>query len=46
VPNLQTLERIRLDCDRAASHNLNRLLDKPGLNLYVVFFVSDIEISF
>jgi multidrug efflux pump subunit AcrB len=23
--------RIRLDCDREASHNLNRLLDKPGL---------------
>lgn len=23
-------QRIRLDCDREASHNLNRLLDKPG----------------
>ncbi|BBP00816.1 hypothetical protein [Sulfuriferula nivalis] len=24
-------QRIRLDCDREASHNLNRLLDKPGM---------------
>ncbi|WP_428353338.1 hypothetical protein [Methyloprofundus sp.] len=24
------VQRIRLDCDREASHNLNRLLDKPG----------------
>jgi len=23
-------ERVRLDCDREASHNLNRLLYKPG----------------
>ncbi len=23
-------QRIRLDCDREASHNLNRLLDEPG----------------
>ncbi len=23
-------QRVRLDCDREASHNLNRLLDKPG----------------
>jgi len=25
-----TLERIRLDCESGANHNLNRLLDKPG----------------
>ncbi len=24
-------QRIRLDCDREASHNLNRLLDEPGV---------------
>jgi len=24
------VQRVRLDCDREASHNLNRLLDKPG----------------
>ena len=30
------LERTRLDCDREASHNLNRLLDKPGLIKVVV----------
>jgi len=24
-------ERIRLDCESEANHNLNRLLDKPGL---------------
>ena len=23
-------QRVRLGCDREASHNLNRLLDKPG----------------
>jgi len=33
------VERVRLDCDREASHNLNRLLDKPGeaaVNLLVM----------
>jgi hypothetical protein len=29
-------QRIRLDCDREASHNLNRLLDKPGMAAAVV----------
>jgi len=24
------IQRVRLDCDREASHNLNRLLYKPG----------------
>ena len=40
------LERVRLDCDREASHNLNRLLDKPGLdasfcygNIFLTFTV-------
>ena len=28
--NILFLERIRLDCVSEASHNLNRLLDKPG----------------
>ena len=27
----RTAERIRLDCESEANHNLNRLLDKPGL---------------
>ncbi|MCA1784672.1 MAG: hypothetical protein LC657_01675, partial [Desulfobacteraceae bacterium] len=27
---LKLAERIRLDCESAANHNLNRLLDKPG----------------
>ena len=26
-------QRIRLDCESGASHNLNRLLDKPGLHI-------------
>jgi len=26
----KTVQRIRLDCASGASHNLNRLLDKPG----------------
>ena len=30
-PDRLTIERIRLDCVSEASHNLNRLLDKPGL---------------
>jgi hypothetical protein len=32
-------QRVRLDCDREASHNLNRLLYKPGgaaVNLLVM----------
>ncbi|RKX36317.1 MAG: hypothetical protein DRP19_03905 [Thermotogae bacterium] len=29
-PEIDT-ERIRLDCESEANHNLNRLLDKPGL---------------
>jgi hypothetical protein len=28
---MKNAQRVRLDCDRAASHNLNRLLDKPGM---------------
>ena len=26
----KSAERIRLDCESVANHNLNRLLDKPG----------------
>ena len=36
---LHHTQRVRLDCDREASHNLNRLLDKPGeaaMNLLVM----------
>ena len=31
VPQGRRLERIRLDCESGANHNLNRLLDKPGI---------------
>jgi hypothetical protein len=27
---VEKAQRIRLDCESAANHNLNRLLDKPG----------------
>ena len=35
-------QRIRIDCVRAANHNLIRLLDKPGVFAYAVYK----EISF
>ena len=30
LPDPRKVQRIRLDRDREASHDLNRLLDKPG----------------
>ena len=39
VGAVSTAQRVRLDCDREASHNLNRLLYKPGgaaVNLLVM----------
>src|ERR1017187_476316 len=37
-------QRVRLDCDREASHNLNRLLDKPGLD--ASFSYGNISLTF
>jgi hypothetical protein len=38
-------ERIRLDCESEANHNLNRLLDKPGLSYRKYLFGDEVRIQ-